>query len=216
MKTTPGNEPGEDLNVREVHGQIWRENAEPHELNRRIPWWLKHLIYAPLTIWAIWYLFVTSGGFHWDEYIEGISATQLPKDELIADAAPKARDAVAEGAKVYNLVCSACHQPDGKGLPGAFPPLANSDWVQGDEKRLTLVVLHGLMGEITVNGQPWNSAMPPQGATLNNRQVADVLTFIRSSWGNDAPPVELETVTSLRAEHEGHAPWTQADLDSLE
>ncbi|MGJ8725481.1 MAG: c-type cytochrome [Roseibacillus sp.] len=215
MKNTPGNEPGEDLNVREVHGQIWRENAEPHELNRRLPWWLKHLIYAPLTMWAIWYLLVASGGFRWDEYIEGVSATQLPKEESIADAAPQARDAVAEGATVYNLVCSTCHQPDGKGLPGAFPPLADSDWVQGDEKRLALLVLHGLMGEITVNGQSWNSVMPPQGATLNDRQIADVLTYIRASWGNDAPPVELETVQSLRGEFEGHAPWTQADLDNL-
>ncbi|WP_411846374.1 cytochrome c [Roseibacillus persicicus] len=215
MKNTPGNEPGEDLNVREVHGQIWRENAEPHELYQRIPWWLKHLIYAPLVIWGIWYLLIASGGFRWDEYIEGVSATQVPKEGPVADAAPPERDAVAEGEKVYNLVCSACHQPDGNGLPGAFPPLANSDWVQGDENRLALVVLHGLMGEITVNGQPWNSAMPPQGATLRDRQIADVLTYIRASWGNDAPPVELETVSALRTEHEGRAPWTQAELDSL-
>lgn len=221
MNPNSGKDPGEDFNVRRVHGQILREKDEPHELTGRVPWWLKHMIYAPLAVWGLWYLFYASGGFRWDVYREDFGAWRItPEMAAVLEGGPEAtgassaRDPVESGRTVYAQVCAACHQADGGGLAGAFPPLAGSDWVSGDERRLALLTLHGLMGPITVNGEAWNSVMPAQGETLDDRQIADVLTFIRASWGNGSPPVEESTVAGLREKFSGHAPWTAEALDS--
>ena len=213
----PGNEPGEDIDIRKIHGALLREKAEPSEMFRAAPWWLKHLIYAPLCVWGIWYLIIASGGFRWDEYSEGYFRTQVLEKSADPPAAPVSNDPqalIAEGKIVYTAVCSACHQANGMGLPGAFPPLAESDWVNGPEEKIILPVLHGLVGEILVNGEKWNGMMPAQGVTLDDRQVAAVLSYIRSEWGNSAPPVAPESVTTLRDKFKDHAPWTAADLEA--
>lgn len=215
---------GEDLNVRRVHGQILRELDEPREMYRRVPWWLKQLIYVPLALWGIWYLVYASGGFRWDSYSEEFGAWRMTPEAVAlrdgggsgtpaASAASAARDPLEAGRKVYSQICVACHQAEGTGLAGAFPPLAGSDWVQGDDRRLALLALHGLTGPITVNGVAWNGAMPAQGAILKDRQIADVLTYIRGSWGNNSPPVEESTVESLRKKFADHSPWTAEALD---
>lgn len=222
MKQIPGKDSGEDFNVRRVHGQIMRELDEPQEMYRRVPWWLKHLIYAPLALWSLWYFFYASGGFRWDSYSEEFGAWNMPSETVAlldggdseTPAVTLVRDPLAAGRKVYAQICAACHQAEGTGLAGAFPPLAGSDWVQGDERRIALVALHGLMGPIKVNGTAWNSAMPAQGATLKDRHIADVLTFIRGSWGNNAPPVDEATVKSLREKFADHATWTVEALDA--
>lgn len=214
----PGNESGEDLNIRKVHGAIIREKAEPIEMIRAAPWWLKHCIYAPLCIWGIWYLTIASGGFRWDEYSEGYVRTFVPEETGETLPLPPASDdpatLVKEGATIYAAVCSACHQATGAGLPGAFPPLAGSDWVVGSEEKIILAVLHGLNGEILVNGEKWNGMMPAQGATLDDRKVAAVLSYIRSEWGNSAQPVAPASVTTLREKFKDHPSWTAADLDA--
>jgi len=243
MRKSPGKESGEDLNVRKVHGQIWRELPEPWEQESRVPPWLKHLVYAPLAIWAIWYLIYYSGGFEWDNLVEGGAANQLIRQvqvepdhgtaeeptTAIPDSAVGAQDSGGDapaavtvdagrsfetGGTIYAQACAACHQPDGNGLPVVFPPLAGSDWVTGDETRLALVVLHGLMGPILVNDEPWDGVMPGQGAMLTDRQIADVLTFVRASWGNDAGPVDADLISILRQQHQGQQPWTAEALDA--
>ncbi len=215
----PGNEPGEDLDTRAVHGVLMREKKEPIEMIRRAPWWLVHLIYAPLCIWGIWYLLVASGGFQWNEYNEGYTRTLVPEDG--GENTPPASQSndpatlIAEGKTIYTTVCAACHQANGQGLPGAFPPLAGSDWVNGPDQKIILTVLHGLGGEIIVNGETWNSVMPAQGVTLDDRKVAAVLSYVRSEWGNSAPPVAPEKVATLREQFKDHAPWTAADLEAV-
>jgi mono/diheme cytochrome c family protein len=223
MNLKSGNEAGEDLNVREVHGQILRERDEPSEDHQRVPWWLKHLIYAPLVFWAIWYLAYASGGFKFDVHSERFGEWRVDPVALEAmetarasssDAGPApTRDPLADGATAYAQVCAACHQADGRGLAGAFPPLAGSNWVTGDERRLVLLTLHGLMGPIVVNGEPWNGAMPAQGATLDDAKIAAVLSYIRNSWGNNAPTVDAATVRGLREQFADQAPWTAETLD---
>lgn len=219
MKAPPsGKDPGEDFNVRQKHGQIWREYAEPWERFRAIPWWLKHLIYAPLFIWALWYLLVFSGGFKTDEYYEGVRFVDYSPQKA---EPPGTNDsnAVAEitsrpdGKQIYANVCNACHQPTGLGIPGAFPPLAGSDWVAGDPKLLSAILIHGLMGPIQVNGIDYNGAMPAMGAQLGDEEIAAVLTYVRSEWGNSAPPVEASTVTEIREAYPARAPWNIGDLD---
>lgn len=102
-----------------------------------------------------------------------------------------------KGAEIYNWYCGACHQRDGKGDSGRFPPLAGVDWVTGDAKRLISVVLNGMEGPIEVNGETYNSAMP-QHSFLTDEQISDVLTYIRSNFGNDAPAITPEQVTEVR------------------
>lgn len=92
---------------------------------------------------------------------------------------------LSEGAQLYGRYCASCHQANGKGDGTRFPPLAGSDWVTGDKKRLMQVVIHGLSGPITVNGVGYNEAMP-SNAYLNDRQLASILSYIRQSWGNNA------------------------------
>jgi nitrite reductase (NO-forming) len=100
------------------------------------------------------------------------------------------------GAHIYDQVCSACHQPDGKGVLEAFPPLAGSDYLMADKARSIDVVLFGLSGEIRVNGETFDGVMP--GLELNDADVASVLTYVRGSFGNSGDPVTAEEVRARR------------------
>jgi hypothetical protein len=98
--------------------------------------------------------------------------------------------------------CAVCHQATGLGVPGAFPPLAGSAWVLQDPETPVRVMLLGIGGQIEVEGNTFNGVMPSQGH-LTNEQIAILATHIRSSWGNDAPPVEPALVEAVRAELAG-------------
>ncbi len=121
--------------------------------------------------------------------------------------------AMKRGAGVYGA-CMGCHQASGTGVPGTFPPLANSDWVKGGTERIIRVVLNGLAGELTVNGAPFHNptGMPAQGA-LSNKDIAAVLTFVRNSWGNEGTMVTEEMVAAIRkTESARTTQWTSAEL----
>ena len=122
-----------------------------------------------------------------------------------------------DGGQLYTLYCSACHGADGKGATGGqFPPLAGSDWVQGDAARSVKIVLHGLHGEVEVDGRKFNLEMPPQGSVLPDDQIAAILTYARTSWGNKADAVTAEFVTSTRAATaDRKAPWTANEILKL-
>ena len=91
----------------------------------------------------------------------------------------------------------ACHMGDGSGVPGMHPPLIESDFVNGDPDKLITIILKGLSGKVEVNGEIYNSIMPPQ-ANLTDNQIADVLTFIRGSFGNNSGEITLEQVQKVR------------------
>ena len=101
------------------------------------------------------------------------------------------------GKLVYNKYCLACHQSNGSGVPGMYPSLIKTDWVQGDKSRLINILLKGLKGEMEVNGQVYKSVMPSQDY-LNDEQIADVLTYIRVSFGNAADAVSAGEVSAAR------------------
>jgi nitrite reductase (NO-forming) len=107
---------------------------------------------------------------------------------------------IEKGKQVYMGLCFACHQPDGKGLPAVFPPLAQSDYMLADRDRAVRVVLKGLTGPVTVNGKTYDSAMPPQEAALTDQQVADVLTYVYNSWGNQGDAFKADHVKAIRNE----------------
>ena len=114
-------------------------------------------------------------------------------------AAGQNAETLANGEAVYNANCAACHQPAGTGLPGAFPPLANSDFLSGDRHQVLSAALFGLSGPITVNGQDYNGVMPSMGY-LTDDELAAALSYVFNSWGNSGSAVSVEEVAALRAE----------------
>jgi mono/diheme cytochrome c family protein len=136
---------------------------------------------------------------------------------LLFTSFTQAQDAISRGQTVYMQVCFACHQPTGLGLPGMFPPLAGSDWASAKKPdRMIRMVLHGFTGPITINGKPFTTPaplMPPQGAALSDKQIADVLSYVRDTFGNKAGGVTPEQVAAIReAEKARAAMWTEAEL----
>jgi len=108
-------------------------------------------------------------------------------------------DQVKAGQVLFTGTCSVCHQANGEGLPGVFPPLAKSDLIAADAKRAVGILLHGLSGKITVNGKEYNSVMPPM-TQLNDDEVANILTYVLNSWGNPGGRITVDDVAKVRAQ----------------
>ncbi len=126
---------------------------------------------------------------------------------------PVAHAQAADGAKIYKATCIACHQASGLGVPGQFPPLVGSEWVTGSEERLVRIILHGIVGEIEVEGETFSGAMPTWGPTFKDEELAAVATYVRQSWGNKGAPIAAATVTRIRlATVSRTTPWTAAEL----
>jgi mono/diheme cytochrome c family protein len=111
---------------------------------------------------------------------------------------PAAGTAIARGKVVYNQICISCHQQDGSGVPRMNPPLIKTKYVLGDKPTLIGVVLKGLNEEVEIDGEYYSNPMPSQAA-LTDQQISDVLTFIRSSFGNKASAVTVNDVKKARA-----------------
>jgi nitrite reductase (NO-forming) len=128
----------------------------------------------------------------------------LPNLAAVAAAARSAKagaltvdEQVKAGQALFAGTCSTCHQANGQGLPGVFPPLAKSDYFAKDPMRIADVVLNGLTGTVTVNGQAYNSVMPPMGQ-LTDDEVANLATYVVNSWGNAGGRVTKEQVAERR------------------
>lgn len=130
--------------------------------------------------------------------LKGQIATQMQANSALTGLTKEMQ--IEKGKQVYMGLCFACHQPDGKGLPGVFPPLAGSDFLQADHERAIRIVLKGLSGPVTVNGKTLNSMMPPQEAVLTDTQIADVLTYVLNSFGNSGDPIRPDHVKAVRNE----------------
>ncbi len=152
---------------------------------------------------------------------EGDLSTDVSRssDSPMTESAPASatRAAVSDGALIFTGHCAACHQTAGAGLPGVFPPLAGSDWVNGRDTAVVQVLLHGLQGTVTVNGVAYQGAMPSFGNQLSTAQIAAVLTYIRSQWGNKAGAVSEALVATQRAASAGRIePWNgDTDLAAM-
>lgn len=120
------------------------------------------------------------------------------EEEEVATASTISSEVLDAGKEVYGTYCVACHQATGEGIANAFPPLAKSDYLMADKKRAIQQVLNGSSGEIVVNGQTYNGAMPAQ--PLDDAQAAAVLTYVMNSWGNAGEEVTQEEVAAIRAE----------------
>jgi mono/diheme cytochrome c family protein len=210
----------EDVDVLAVHRQAFREPQDPLEGAERGPWWF----------WAAAVLALVFGGFYLGRYsgvFTGAAAVHSGVDGRSAPGAPGAPSqgapsqgalgggagAVADGAAVFSSRCAACHQATGQGLPGAFPPLAGSEYVLGDGERVVRIVLRGLTGQVSVKGQDFNGAMPAWADQLSDAEIAAVLTYVRSSFGNAASAVTPDVVAAQRSATASRtAPWTVGEL----
>ncbi|HEY8049835.1 MAG TPA: copper-containing nitrite reductase [Ramlibacter sp.] len=105
---------------------------------------------------------------------------------------------VKAGQQLFAGTCSVCHQANGAGLPGVFPPLAKSDFLAADVKRAVNIVLKGFSGKVTVNGSEYNSVMPPM-TQLNDDEIANILSYVLNSWDNPGGRVTKEDVKAQRA-----------------
>ncbi len=117
------------------------------------------------------------------------------------DAGTQTSDGSAspEGRKVFATRCATCHQANGKGIPGVYPSLAGSEWAQGDQTRPIRIVLSGFQGKISRSGKDYNGVMTPWKDILSDEEIAQVLTHVRSSWGNKAEAVDPKAVADIRA-----------------
>ena len=127
------------------------------------------------------------------EKVIGEAATAMREGRVSKEAQIEA------GKVLYNGTCSVCHGNNGEGMPGVFPPLAGSDWLMEDRNRAVAAVLNGLSGPITVNGEDYNSVMPPM-SQLNDDEIANIMTYVLNAWGNEDGQVSAEEVAKIRAE----------------
>ena len=109
------------------------------------------------------------------------------------------KERIAAGRQKYMETCFACHQSEGQGIANAFPPLSKSDYLNSDKQRAIKSVIRGLTGEITVNGVTYNSVMPAQA--LSDEEVAEVLTYVYNSWGNNKSIIQTKDVEAVRNSH---------------
>lgn len=134
------------------------------------------------------------------------------------DAGPVASAAQAPGQQAYQL-CATCHQQNGEGLPGAFPPLAGGEFANSSNPAVPIsILIHGFQGPVTVKGQPFNSVMPAYGTgvEMSNEEVAEVLTYVRSSWGNTASAITADDVAKVKAaKRDKTGPVTAEELEAM-
>ena len=125
------------------------------------------------------------------------------------DTIPEPPEEIPPGEVLYRQHCANCHGGSGGGVPNRYPPLVDTRWVLEDSERLILIVLHGMIGPIEVRGQVYDEYKPPLAHQLSDAEIATVLTYIRSSWGNEAPPIgEEEVARTRRAYPQPRDPWT--------
>ena len=197
---------GEQADVQQVHAAVQREKREPR------------VGAEPLSVWliAIYGLAVFFGGAYLGRYSGnftsgGLDPMGAPPPAKKAAAGPAGAEQVAElsphdrGKKVFSANCQTCHQANGLGVSGQYPPLAGSEFTTGGSRRMAMIVLKGLQGPVTVKGQQFGTAvMQPWDKTLTDKQIADVMTYERTEWGNSASPVTPEQIAAFRKELANH------------
>jgi len=117
------------------------------------------------------------------------AAAAMTAAALVPSGGTSVASAAPDGEAVYTKNCASCHNATGQGMTGTFPPLAKNSLVTGDPSKVIHILLNGLSGPIKVEGNSYNNAMPPWKGTLSNAEIAAVITYIRTSWGNKASAV---------------------------
>jgi len=203
----------ETPDVTEVHASVKREHAEPTAEVTPMPLWLTGLCGLAVA-WAGAYFGIFNGGLSGNVFNEYQSspAVLFPLPQKGGTEAAVALTLAQQGKSVYGQ-CVGCHGGTGAGVPGQFPPLVGSEWVNKGEKRIVAILLKGIQGPLTVGGKPFNNAMPAWEGALTDKKIAAVASFVRSEWGNTAGEISEAKVTAARKEFAGKAgAWSEAEL----
>lgn len=183
---------------------IKREESEPFEENKAIP-----------SIFLVFIGLIGGWGSSYFYYNAANSHGRGDTRSLVVQKAPGEQSPVIDGAQVYASRCSACHQSTGEGLPGAFPPLKDSEWVQDKPHVAANILLRGLQGEVTVRNQAYNGIMPNFRDNLSDEELAAVLGHVRTQFGGVEKDVTPETFAKLRKEMAEGAIQGQAELEHI-
>jgi mono/diheme cytochrome c family protein len=183
-------------------------DSDVSETAGTVPIWLIVAMFM-LLYWGAIYFEEHGGWFSAKVYAPYVSAKQ------VEEFAPGGGG--IDGGAVFAARCAVCHQATGQGMPGQFPPLAGSDWVNEKEPgRMIRIVLNGLTGPITVSQKPFNGTMVPW-ASLPDEEIAAVITFVRQNkqWGNSASAVTPEQVAAVRKKLEAEGRSSNFTPDEL-
>ncbi len=198
-----------DVSIVKTHARIRREtsNASPVGF---FSWVAVLTVFVFAWVYGVRYM----GAGESQIYLHERTDIALYKDWLDRPVGPIEYDYFAIGEELYvKMACVGCHQADGNGLPGQFPPLAGSEYVVTEDPTLpTKILLYGLVGPVTVKGQEYNGNMAAYGPGLKDHEIAGLVTYIRNNWGNEGSEVTLEDVAAVRAEVGERGPLTAADL----
>ncbi len=198
-----------DESIQQVHAQLQKTRPEKKGGYPLLPLGILGLMCAVVFFGSI---YLAHNSIRFDPLVYNEHASRAKPGAVKVVALSRAQ----LGKKVYDTTCIACHQATGLGVPGVYPPLAGSEWAQGDEERVIRIVLHGLNGPITVEGKEFNNVMAPLGEVLKDEQIANAISYVRASWGNNAPEVTPEAVAKVRAATAGRKGfWTAAELEKI-
>jgi len=191
----------------EIHrSMLAQEGDEPAEGLEPAPWW----------VWTVSVLVLFTMGYYLGRYGGTFSAEAHELYQKTGAARAEAAPPAPQGDFIYAAICAPCHQASGRGVSGQYPPLAGSEWTLGGAEIPARIVLNGLQGPVKVKGQTYRNEMPAFGAQLSDAEIAAVLTYVRSSWGNQAGAVSEDVVKKARADSAGQGPWTAEKLKALE
>lgn len=192
--------PDED-SVFRIHTAAMREMEEPRD----------GISPTPVSYIITCFLYLLCGGFYMGYYggtWKGDGLAERPIGGPAVVAPPQ--DPMKLGREIFNS-CMQCHQESGLGVPGSYPPLAGSEYVLGDKRRLAAILMNGINGDFVVKGQTYNSKMP-SWAMLEDEEIAAVATYVRNTWGNKADTMPIDLVKSVRKEVDGKGEWKSATL----
>ena len=197
--------------VERLHRAIRREPRDPIEGREPTPRFMWAIIGIAL-FWGGWYLGRHGGEFGLATH-EAFADHQQSTPAAVSQMTATTADPILAGKNVFSKNCQACHQQNGAGMPGVFPPLVGSEWVTGPAEIVIRILLNGLHEPIAVAGASYNGVMPAWRDVLTDQEIAAVATYIRQWAPNASPPVEADLVSQLReATATRTTPWTASEL----
>ena len=211
MNGLPDSEHFSDEEIVKSHVELSKNKHEP----------TKNFLIAPLVFVFVFgcLIFVCS-----IQLAHSTNSFQLHPPVEVVELTPEEKESqrlerkFSSGEKIFAARCASCHQANGLGIAGQFPPLAGSEWVSADPGVITNIILKGLKGEILVKGEKYgtSAAVNMAAVPISDREIANVSTYVRQAWGNSSDEVSEDFVKQVRADYSNKQDqWTGDSLKSL-
>jgi mono/diheme cytochrome c family protein len=211
MNGLPDSEHFSDEEIVKSHVELSKNKHEP----------TKNFLIAPLVFVFVFgcLIFVCS-----IQLAHSTNSFQLHPPVEVVELTPEEKESqrlerkFSSGEKIFAARCASCHQANGLGIAGQFPPLAGSEWVSADPGVITNIILKGLKGEILVKGEKYgtSAAVNMAAVPISDREIANVSTYVRQAWGNSSDEVSEDFVKQVRADYSNKQDqWTGDALKSL-